>query len=134
MKQKFSTSWEASKQPRKKRKYLANAPLHIKQKLMSSHLDKDLKKKYNKRSMTIRKGDEVKVMRGNFSNKKGKIEKVDLKRTRVTIEGIQRSKKDGSKVNVWFNPSKLKIVALNLDDKKRIKSNNIEEKNAPKNK
>lgn len=59
-------------------------------------------------------------MRGTFSKKTGKISSIDLKRTRVTIEGLQRTKKDGSKVNVFFAPSSLQIKTLNLDDKERL--------------
>jgi large subunit ribosomal protein L24 len=122
MKQKFSMQWKASKQPRKQRKYAAKAPLHVKHKILSANLSKDLRKKHAKRSMPIRKGDSVRVMRGEFKGKTGKIESVDLKRTRVMIEGIYRTKKDGSKVGVYFNPSNIQVRDLNLDDKKRIKS------------
>ena len=148
MKKEFSTKWIASKQKRKQVKYRENAPLHIKHKLMSSNLNKELRKKYSRRSFPIRKGDKVKIMRGKFSGKEGKINKVDLKRLRVSIEGIQTQKKDGTKVNVYFNPSKLQIQELNLEDKKRLgaiqKKNNIKpgekngknkgEENAPKKK
>lgn len=119
MKQKFSKQWLGSKQPRKQRKYRANAPLHIRHKLMSANLKKDLRKKYGKRNFPLRKGDSVKIMRGQFKKKNGKIASVDLKKLRVSIEGIQRTKKDGTKVNVWFAPSNLQIQELSLDDKKR---------------
>jgi large subunit ribosomal protein L24 len=122
MKQKFSKKWLKSKKRRKKRKFIANAPLHIKRKLMKSNLSRDLKEKYHKRSFYVRKGDEVEVMRGEFKGKTGKVNKVDLKNQRVSIEGIQRKKKDGGKVNAYFHPSKLQIQTLNLDDKKREKS------------
>jgi len=122
MKQKFSKHWKASKQPRKQRKYKANAPLHVRHKMISANLNKELRKKYGKRSFPLRKGDNVKIMRGEFKKKTGKIASVDLKRLRISIEGIQKSKKDGTKMNVWFNPSNLQIKELNLDDKKRIAS------------
>ena len=70
----------------------------------------------------MRKGDVVRIMRGSFKKQKGKIEIVDMKRTRVIIEKIRRSKKDGTKVAVYFSPSKLQIQELNLDDKARMKS------------
>jgi len=70
----------------------------------------------------LRKGDVVRIMRGSFKKQKGKIEIVDMKRTRVVIEKIRRSKKDGTKVAVYFSPSKLQIQELNLDDKARMKS------------
>lgn len=120
MKKDFSSSWIASKQKRKQIKYRENAPLHIRHKLMSANLSKELRKKYSKRSFPVRKGDKVKIMRGKFSGKEGKINKVDLKRLRVSIEGIQMQKKDGTKVNVYFDPSKLQIQELNLEDKKRL--------------
>jgi len=122
MKQKFSTKWKASKQPRKQRKYLANAPLHIKRKMLSANLDKILRKKYGRRSFPLRKGDTVKVMRGKFKKKSGKIVGVDIKRGYVAVEGMQITKKDGTKINVKFNPSNLQIKELNLDDKKRLKA------------
>lgn len=122
MKRQFSTSWKASRQPRKQKKYKAKAPLHIKNKFLSANLAKDLRKKYQKRSFPLRKGDTIKIMRGNFKGKTGKIERVNVKRIKVSIEKIQKSKKDGTKVEVFFNPSNLQIKELNLDDKERIKS------------
>ena len=69
-------------------------------------------------------------MRGSFKGKKTKINSVDLKNTSVTLENIQRTKKDGTKVNVYFHPSKLQIITLYLEDKKRIKHK--EKQNASK--
>ena len=120
MKKKFSTIWKASKQPRKQRKYAANAPLHLKKKFVSVNLSKDLRKKHGKRNIPVRKGDVVKVMRGKFKKKQGKVTEVKLKISKVVVEGIQIKKTDGSKVNVKMQPSNLQIVTLNLDDKKRI--------------
>src|SRR3989344_8685675 len=101
MKKEFSTSWLSSKQKRKQRKYKINAPLHLKHKFLNAHLSKTLREKYGKRSFPLRKGDEVLVMRGSFKKKKSRISEVDLKGTRVSLEKIQRSKKDGTKVSVW---------------------------------
>jgi large subunit ribosomal protein L24 len=120
MKQKFSTKWVGSKQPRKQRKYLANAPLHTKTKLVSTQLSKALKEKYGKRNTPIRTGDKVKIMKGEFRNKTGKVLSVDRKNLRANIEGIFRAKNDGTKVEVWITTSNLQIQELNLDDKKRI--------------
>ena len=121
MKNKFSKHWVSSKQPRKQRKYIANAPLHIKHKFLASHLSKDLIKKYKKRAIPVRKGDTVKIVHGKFKKKAGKIEKVLLKRTRVYIENIQNTKRDGSKTYIPIHPSNLIITELNLEDKERQK-------------
>ena len=119
MKKKFSKFWKSSKQPRKQRKYLANAPLHIRKKFVSVNLSKDLRKKYGKRNVQIKKGDIVKIMNGKFKGKQGKIIGVKLKISKVIMEGIQVKKQDGSKVNVKLQPSNLQIIELNLEDKKR---------------
>lgn len=119
MKQKFSKSWKTSKQPRKQRKYLANAPLHLRKKFVGANLSKELRKKYGKRSIPIRKGDSVKVMRGKFKGKQGKVTQVKLKTSKIIIEGIQIKKRDGSKVNAPMRPSNLQIIELNLEDRKR---------------
>ena len=121
MKKKFSISWKGSRQPRKQRKYRYNAPLHIKQKFARAHLSKDLHKKYGKRSANLRKGDSVKVMRGQFKTKSGKIEEVDIKGTYAYVSGIVHVKKDGTKSRFPIHPSNLMITELNIDDKRRAK-------------
>ena len=121
MKKKFSIKWKKSKQKRKQRKYRFKAPLHIKHKMLSSNISKELRKKYSMKSIPLRKNDVVKIMRGKFKKKTGKIITVNLKKQWVYIEGIQKSKKDGSKVNIPFNASNLQIQELNLEDKKRMK-------------
>jgi large subunit ribosomal protein L24 len=128
MKSKFSSAWQSSKQPRKQRKFKANAPLHTKHKFLNANLSKSLRQKYGKRSLPLRKGDEVLVMRGSFRKKKSKVETVDLKRTRFSLDNINRTKKDGTKVAVWLNPSSVQIQTLNLDDKERMKKLNVKEK------
>ncbi len=120
MKQKFSKHWKSSKRPGKQRKYSANAPLHIKRKMMSVNLTKELRKKYSRRNIPVRKGDKVAIMRGKFRKKEGKIIEVNVKKSKVVIEGIQIKKHDGSKVNVKLYPSNLQIIELNTEDKKRI--------------
>jgi len=121
MKAEFNKSWKSSKQPRKQRKFLANAPNHIKRTLLGATLDKALRAKYGRRSIEVRKGDEVKVMRGKFAKKQGKVGIVDVKNTRIQIDGIQRGKAGGEKLVTWFHPSNVKIIILNVEDRKRLK-------------
>ncbi len=119
MKKEFSTSWKSSSKPRKQRKYALKAPLHLKRKLVSSHLAESLRSKYKIRSLPLRKGDTVKIMRGQFKKKTGKVARVDLKQTRIYIEGIEMIKKDGSKIPYPIHPSNLLIENLVLEDKQR---------------
>jgi len=120
MKKEFSTAWNSSTQPRKQRKFRHNAPLHKMHKFLSANLSKDLRKKYGKRSLPLRKGDEVLVMRGSSKKKKAKIIEINLKNSKVALEGIQRSKRDGTKVVIFFNPRALQITSIVTDDKERL--------------
>ncbi len=79
MKRSFSVHWIGSKQPRKQRKYRANAPIHLRHKLVSANLSKELRAKHGRRSFPLRTGDSVKIMRGEFKGKTGKIESINLK-------------------------------------------------------
>ena len=138
MKNKFSTKWKASKQPRKQRKYRANVQIHLRRKFVNVNLSKELRKKYpkeghkypqeghkqNKRSIQIKKGDKVKIMRGEFRGEVGKILEVDIKKSMVIIEGIQAKKQDGSKVNLKLQPSNLQIIELS----ERLKKTRAENK------
>lgn len=134
MKKKFSNKWIGSKQVRKQRKYRANAPLSTRKKLISSNLSKELRAKYKRRSFPLRKGDLVKVMIGEFKGKGGKISNINMSKLKVNIEAMQKTKKEGTKVNVPFDPSVLQIQELNLDDKKRMKSISKEDKSTKENK
>lgn len=108
-----------SKQPRKQRKFLHKAPLHVRHNLMSVTLSDELREQYEKRSIPVKKGDTVQVMRGDFRDHEGKVEKVDLKNYRVRIEGVSVQKPDGNQVFIPVHPSNLRIVELDLDDEER---------------
>lgn len=118
----FSSTWKYSKKPRKQRKYRISAPLHIRQKFVHSHLSKDSRKKYGKRSIGLRKGDKVKIMKGQFKKYEGKVEKIDLKKTRIFVTGAEITKRDGTKRLIALHPSNLMVTELNLDDKLRQKA------------
>merc|ERR1712165_456906 len=51
---------------RKSRKAHFNAPSHLRRKIMSASLSKELRGQYNVRSMPLVKDDEVKIVRGHF--------------------------------------------------------------------
>ncbi|KAL4231555.1 60S ribosomal protein L26 [Mactra antiquata] len=107
---------------RKNRCRYFNAPSHIRRKLMSSPLSKELKQKYNVRSIPIRKDDEVQVVRGHYKGQQvGKVVSCYRKKFVIYIERIQREKANGASVNVGIHPSKVVIVKLKMDkDRKRI--------------
>ncbi|MBI2971963.1 MAG: 50S ribosomal protein L24 [Candidatus Aenigmarchaeota archaeon] len=118
----FSRTWVRSTQPRKQRKYRNQAPLHVRQKLMAAHLDKKLREQYNKRSLQVRKGDEVVVMNGEHRGKKGLVATVDMKKLKIYVDTVKVKKVSGQDVQMALDPSNVKITKLMLDDRMRKKA------------
>lgn len=101
-----------SRKPRKKHEALYKAPLHLRQKLVSAHLSKELRARLKKRSVAVRKGDKVRVMRGKFRKREGKVVRVDLSDSRVFIEGCVVKKQSGKEVLAPIHASNLLVLDL----------------------
>jgi len=84
-----------------------------------SPLSKDLREQYKTRSATIRKGDTVIVTRGDYKGHEGKISGIITSDMKITVEGVNRAKMDGTNKPVTLSPSKVKISKLDLSDKGR---------------
>ena len=107
------------KAPRKQRKRLYNAPAHLRHKLMAAPLAPELISSKGAKALPVRKGDTVRVMRGDHMGFEGKVNRVDLKRYRIFLEGLTREKVDGTSIFVSVHPSKVMIKNLKLNDKWR---------------
>lgn len=110
-----------SAQPRKQRKFQRNAPLHKRQKMLAAPLSKELKEKYKRRSMPVRKKDIVKVVRGEYKGVKGEVLRVNLDRYKIYVDGVKEVKADATNVEGAVDPSNVIITDLYLDDKNRRK-------------
>lgn len=110
-----------SKKPEKQRKKIKEMPLHQRKKIVSAHLSKELKEELKRRSLPVRKGDTVKIVRGSFKGKSGKVSKVNVRKGFVYIEKIVRKKANGAEVQVPINASNLIITSLERSDEKRFK-------------
>jgi large subunit ribosomal protein L24 len=60
-------------------------------------------------------------MVGKFRKHEGRIEKIDIKLGRAFVNGVEITKKDGTKKWLPLDPSNLLITELNLEDKFRQK-------------
>lgn len=105
-----------SKKTRKQRKKHHNAPHHRKRKIMSSTLSKELRERYDTRSIPVKKGDEVEVMRGSFKGHIDKVAQVDRRNSKIFIENVTIQKADESKEPFGVHPSNLRITSLDLSD------------------
>ncbi|CAO3609538.1 unnamed protein product [Cunninghamella blakesleeana] len=110
---KFSTDVSSSR--RKSRKANFTAPSHIRQKLMSSALSKELKEKHSVNALPIRRDDEVLVVRGTYKGREGKVVQVYRKKYVIHIERVTREKANGATVPIGIHPSNVVITKIRLD-------------------
>ena len=94
-------------------------PKHMTERMLRSPLSRALREKYGRRNVRVIAGDTIKVMRGEYSGIEGKVEKVNMKRGSLAIEGIQREKVRGGNVKVEINSTNVVVTDLDLDDKLR---------------
>jgi len=82
---------------------------------MSSALSKEMKDKYKVGSMPIRKGDRVKIVRGGYKEKEGRVETVYRRRWVIHVEGVSVSKPSGDSKPIGIHPSNVVITELKMD-------------------
>lgn len=89
--------------------------LHSRIKSMSASLSSELRDKYGFRSLPIRDGDEVRVMRGDFKGVEGEVTEVNTDSRRIIVEGVEATKADESEVNTPVHPSNVEITKFEKD-------------------
>jgi large subunit ribosomal protein L24 len=110
---------------------MLHVPKHVRDAMICSSLTDNLREQYTRKSVRVKKGDNVRVMRGEYSGIEGKIEKVNTQRGTLAIEGVQREKVRGGNVKVQIHASNVQIIGLNLEDKlreNRLRGNKSTEK------
>lgn len=100
---------------RKSRRDHFSAHSTLRRKIMSAALDSDLRKKHNVRSMPVRKDDEVRIVRGTYKDREGKVTQVYRKKYVIHIDKVTRDKANGASVSVGVHPSKVVITKLHID-------------------
>ncbi|KAI0831250.1 translation protein SH3-like domain-containing protein [Trametes gibbosa] len=111
---------DVSSSRRKSRKAHFSAPSSVRRKIMSSSLSKELRAKYNQtRSIPIRKDDEVRIVRGKYKGREGKVTQVYRKKWVIHVDRVQRDKSNGASVPIGIHPSKVVVTTIKLDNDRR---------------
>lgn len=113
-----------SSKARVQRKLQANAPAHVKRKMLSAHLSDELREQYGVRTARVCKGDTVAIIRGeeDVRGTEAKVLEVFTNTGRVSVEGITIDQADGTAVVRPVHASNLIITKLNTEDQWRIDS------------
>ena len=113
-----------STQPRVQRKRQYEATIDLRHRRLGAHVDPDLAAKSKlqlPRALPVREGDVVRIMRGSFRGKEGKIVSVDSKHGTAVVEGITIEKTDEKKVPRPVHASNLMIIKMDDTDPWRRK-------------
>jgi large subunit ribosomal protein L24 len=113
---------KTSSQPGKQRKMVWNASGSRVNRLLSAPLSSGLQSRHGVKSLPVRKGDTVRIVRGDFTGIEGKVTEVDRTRYRLYVEGVTRDKVSGTSTKMTVHASKVQITNLSLDDRWRSKS------------
>ena len=132
----------ATKNPGKNRLSQSKAPIYVKRNRMRARLITNDPNLQNIRTVTVRVGDEVEVLRGDFGNPnstksdskgkrlgqsrgraglKSKVNRVDTSSGRIFVDGLTITTADGKEEAIPIHPSNLVVTALYEGDPVRIK-------------
>ena len=108
---------------RTSRKKYYSKPLHLRKHDLNVHLSKELRNELNlkKRSVVVKKGDKVRILRGSYKGREGKVVRVSYKTRKIFIEGVTYQNSRGIDKPIPIEPSNALIIELKLDDYRRKK-------------
>lgn len=84
-----------------------------------SPLSTELREKYRRRTVKPRKGDSVKIVKGEFKGIEGKVMKVSPREGTLNVDGVTKEKQKGGTALVPIHSSCVVVTAIVLDDKTR---------------
>jgi large subunit ribosomal protein L24 len=120
-----------STQPRRQRKAVFTADLFHRRRRMALPLSRELRARYGRRQVPVRKGDTVRVLSGSYVGREERVAKIDLQHYRVTLDNITLKKADAKLKPLSLAPSHLLLTRLNLADPWRRRILKVPETEAP---
>ncbi len=102
--------------PRQQRKAMYNADLFERHRKMSVALSKELRRRYGRRSLPVRKGDTVRVLSGSYVGREERVAKVNLQKYAVTLDNVTGKTADSKLKPLPIRTSHLVLTKLNLSD------------------
>jgi len=99
---------------------------HLAYRASSIHLSRELREKYGFRSLPVRTGDRVMIIRGDYKGVEGDVSRVDRARGRVYVSGVYRENARGEQrlVPIPLNS----VILVKIDDKDKWRQRLMERK------
>jgi large subunit ribosomal protein L24 len=109
----------SSKAPRKQRRNIRNDTIHANRKRLKCKLDEFLSEEHGISSLVVKKGDLVRIMRGQFRDTEGTVTNVSYSKARVYVDSATTTKADGKEASIPIHPSNLLLVKLAMNDDRK---------------
>ncbi|MGP8158175.1 MAG: 50S ribosomal protein L24 [Thermoplasmata archaeon] len=108
--------------PRRQRKALYTADSFERRIRMGVPLSRDLRSRFHRRSLPVRKGDTVRVLSGSFAGREERVARVDRRGYSVTLDNVTLKTADEKMKPLSLGVGHLVITRLNLSDPWRRRS------------
>jgi ribosomal protein uL24 len=108
--------------PRRQRKARYTADSFERRVRMTVPLSRELRSRFHRRSLPVRKGDTVRVLSGSFAGREERVARVDRRGYTVTLDNVTLKTADEKMKPLSLNVGHLVITRLNLSDPWRRRS------------
>lgn len=115
------------KSPRRQRKALFTADTFHRRVRMTVPLSRELRARFHRRALPLRKGDTVRVLSGSFVGREERVAKVDRRGYSVTLDNVTLKAADEKMKPLSLRTGNLVITRLNLSDAWRRRALKVRE-------
>jgi large subunit ribosomal protein L24 len=120
-----------STQPRRQRRALFDADTFERRRRMSVPLSRELRTRYGRRSLPVRKGDTVRILSGSYKGREERVAKIDRRSYAMTLDNVTGKTADAKMKPLPIRPSHLVLTRLNLADPWRRRVLKVPESESP---
>lgn len=101
---------------RRQRKALYTASHQERRRRMTVPLSRELKTRFHRRAIPVRKGDTVRILGGSYVGREERVAKVDRRTFSVTLDNVTSKTGESKQTPLPIRTGHLVIVRLNLAD------------------
>ncbi|HYA10523.1 MAG TPA: 50S ribosomal protein L24 [Thermoplasmata archaeon] len=102
--------------PRRQRRSLYTAPTSERRRRMTVLLSRELRRRFQKRNVPVRKGDTVRVLQGSFAGREERVARVSRRDYSVTLDNVTLKTAEEKLKPLALRTAHLVITRLNLAD------------------
>ena len=113
--------------PRRQRRALYRAPTSERRRRMTVPLSRELRRRFRRRNVPVRKGDTVRVLSGSFAGREERVARISRRDYSVTLDNVTLKTAEEKLKPLALRTSHLVITRLNLADPWRRRALRLKE-------